>query len=466
MCVNPILIPNPNYRGRLGRIAKSPYWFLSDTSSRYIPISCGHCYECVQKKQSFLVQRTQMEALDNYLYFVTLTYNSQSIQVLDINGYKHQYAPYSDVQNMFKRFRAHNPEFPKFRYMVCSEYGGDNHRPHWHMIISVPKSSDDTTNTKYRYESILRKEILKEWCRNVGSDKKPIYKPLCTYIRNKKGYTYDVHLITTRYTSKGRSTELDVAYYVSKYVTKFDPWIEKKRSALKYNLNSSAFHDVWRLIGPRCHMSKGYGDPKSPKVASHIRKGIDYSLNSVDYKTGYNNQIYYFISPADGSYFPLSSYYIQKFLTVEDKITMYYRDNNPETCHYADTPIFSTNKTPDEVRDGLIAHSKRCKSILSRNSSSNDEQINFDKLSCNNYVYIDIGDSNIQSDVSFDNSVFDDLPDFVEPPANPLLDKLLQPRMDIVDTREQIGFEKYWLRRPSDRYPNGIYRFRPIYKKY
>lgn len=464
MCVNPILIPNPNYKGRLGYIAKAPYRCLSDTTSNYIPIACGHCYECVQKKQSFLVQRTQMEALDNYLFFVTLTYNSQSISVLEINGYRHQYAPYSDIQNMFKRFRAHNPDFPKFRYMVCSEYGGDYHRPHWHMIISVPKSDTDTKSTKYQYEHTLRVNLLKEWCRNVGSDKKPVYRPLCTYIRNKKGYTFDCHLITTRYTSKGRSTELDVAYYVSKYVTKFDPWIEKKRSALKFNLTSSAFHDVWKLIGPRCHMSKGYGNLKSAKVAAHIRKGIDYSLSSIDHKTGYNNQIYYFISPADGSYFPLSSYYVQRFLTMEDKITMYFRDNNPETCHYTDTPIFSTNKTPNEIRDGLLKHSKRCAAILARNSSVSDEQVNFDKLHPNNYIYLDIDDEHLSCSDRFDNTVFDDLPIFVEPKPNPELDKLCAPRLYLIEhSSKPIGFEYRWIRRKSERYPYGIRKLFPIY---
>lgn len=457
MCVNPILIPNPNYRGNLGRYAKSPYRCLSDTASRYIPISCGHCYECVAKKQSFLVQRTQMEALDNYLYFVTLTYNSQSIMVLDVNGYKHQYAPYSDIQNMFKRFRVHNPDFPKFRYLVCSEYGGDYHRPHWHMIISVPKSESDTKSTKYEYEHILRVNILNEWSRNVGSDKKPIYKPLCTYIRSKKGYTYDCHLITTRYTKKGRSTELDVAYYVSKYVTKFDPWIEKKRSALKLNLSPRAYSDVWRLIGPRCHMSKGYGNPKSAKVAAHIRKGIEYSLESIDVKTGYNNQIYYFISPADGSYFPLSSYYLSKYLTLEDRISMYYRNNNPETCYYSDSPVFSTNKSADEIKAGFLKYHHRCSAILARNSSSSDEQVNFDKLSERNYLYIDIDDSNLTCNVAFDNEAsFSDLPDFI--PESPV-DKLI----GIEDTRTPLGFERYWLRRPSERYPFGISRFRPVY---
>ena len=98
MCYSPILIKNPNY-GRKDRLS-----YVVDTRSQYIPVPCGHCGECIALRSASLSQRCQLEALFGYLYFITVTYNPESLAYYECsNGFRIPYAPISDLQNMLKR---------------------------------------------------------------------------------------------------------------------------------------------------------------------------------------------------------------------------------------------------------------------------------------------------------------------------------------------------------------------------
>lgn len=104
MCLNPILRPNTNrtlserltryYNGKpvkvyatskLGnRIAARARAFGKDADSDFIYIPCGRCPECVAAKQNSLVQRVQMEAKHNHLFFCTLTYDNKHLPILNL----------------------------------------------------------------------------------------------------------------------------------------------------------------------------------------------------------------------------------------------------------------------------------------------------------------------------------------------------------------------------------------------
>lgn len=331
MCKTPILIPNPNYKLGVVNLSKGQKFFLKDispgnnsnlylkdVSSRYIPIPCGKCPDCIHLRQNYFVQRTICETFDNDLFFVTLTYNNESLPYLDINGYKIAYANIKHVQDMLKRIRR-NYDLPKFRYMCVSEFGTTNHRPHFHMLLSFPRVSKDIY-VKQSFALQLHDIFLKEWSVNIGTNRKPKYKPLCTYKITRKSRNFDLHYVNP---SLSNDAESDVAYYVSKYMLKYDNYVDSLKSALFYNIpDYDEFKEVWQKIRPRFLLSKHYGNPTSQKVKNHIRESIDFSLNS--------GALYpIFINPIKSTSSPLCPYYRKRFLTESDLWDFYFRNPSP-----------------------------------------------------------------------------------------------------------------------------------------
>lgn len=344
MCFSPILIKNKSrlHKGRV--LANSP---LYDTSSQYLYVSCGVCPQCLKLKQLYLIQRCQLESMDNYLFFFTLTYQDSMIRKLNVNGYEHSFADFSDVQKMFKRLRKlpffHNL---KMKYMVVSEYGGKFHRPHFHGIIFLPKSDNDMWFTPVNYETQLYNLLKSEWKRNVGSNRNPIYEPLCKFINCGTHRTYDLHYVNPSLTSSGES---DVAFYISKYCLKFDSWIRKKQQALKLNLDDSEYFKVWNLLKPRVITSKFFGMSNSAK--EYIRKCIDvYSVNKS------NPQ---FRNPVSGELFPMSRYLFNKYGSLSDKYSFYYKIINPDSVDDS----FRYSKFDNEYKQKLQKIEKSLKNV-------------------------------------------------------------------------------------------------------
>lgn len=289
--------------------------YIHDCTSVKIPVPCGNCSSCIALRQNYYIQRTQMEALNNHLFMCTLTYKPSSIPREVVNDRILYYPDWSDLQKMFKRLRNAGHVF---KYLAVSEYGGANHRPHFHLIISVPKGSKDTYHDIMNLEVKWSKLFLKEWRRNYGSDRKPKYKPLCRYVCTYSGRTFDFHYINPASTLEG---EADVAFYVTKYLLKADKWVDRLKSALKLNLKEDDFLEIWKKLKPRACISKGWGDPDNPAVINHIRKGIDISKES-------NAEFPWYISPTVGNTFPLSPFYQRRFLTMEDKLHYFFFSNN------------------------------------------------------------------------------------------------------------------------------------------
>lgn len=360
MCDRPRLIDNP-YLG----LQKVGLNFLHDTTSLKIPVPCGYCPSCISLRQNYFVQRTQMESINNHLFMLTLTYRQSMIRYLDVNGRRLYYADFTDVQKMFKRLRNRGL---KFSYHVISEYGGTNHRPHFHAIISVPKGSKDTFHDIMNLENKLQNMFAGEWRRNYGSDRKPIYKPLCQLIITPRGRTFDLHYINPALSKDG---EADVAFYVTKYITKSSDWLNRLKCALKLNLSPDRFVEVWKLLKPRCCVSKSWGSPNDPQVINHIRRGIDASLDS-------KSEFPYYINPVSGQTFPLSSYYQRRFLTMRDKMSFFYLSSDQEAPDgYKSSP--DRNVTKEKFSDNKFL--KVQQQIDSRLDSFDDLYDYDDKIS-------------------------------------------------------------------------------------
>ena len=331
MCLHPIFIPNPNFGSLNQSFHKNA--FLKDTTSRYIPINCGHCKQCIALKQIYLVQRIQMESINNYLFMVMLSYNEQSLSRLELNGYSIPYADLSDITNMFKRIRREDGFERPFKYFCVSELGSKKGRPHFHLLLSLPKWCVDNEFTPINLEKQLYEKVFYYWSHNVGSDKYPVYSPNCTFHsawRNGKLYrNYDLHYIVPYATDKGVASP---AFYCLKYMLKLSEREKRLQQALRLNLSPDMYKHVYSIVKSRYCFSKGLGlirssysynqrkkitsDMYDSDIVHHIRKGIIFSREKSSFP--------FYIHPDDGTTFPLAPFYCERFLSLDDKLAFWH----------------------------------------------------------------------------------------------------------------------------------------------
>ena len=317
MCISPIQIKNP-YLG-LGHLGLNR---LHDTVNSYINVPCGHCPACTSLRQSWINQRVQMESLDNYLFYGTLTYNEDMVPWVHIGEYNLRVPDMSDFTKMVKRLRN---EGLKFSYIVVSEYGDNTYRPHYHFMLSFPKVSITPNLSAGRFvkqmqihsfEISLYDKILASWCRNVGSHRVPIYKPLLTYCQKYGRHNYELH-----YASPNQNGFADVSFYVSKYICKFDKRTYKLLQKIKLDesLTDVETSELISKVKPRCIISKQFGHFSRPSVTMHIK---DCLLRNPEQPTFYD--IY------TGKPSPLSRYYTKHFVDINYALTRFYNSDSSE----------------------------------------------------------------------------------------------------------------------------------------
>lgn len=300
---------------------------FADTESQYIEVPCGHCDECRKLRQIFFVQRVQMEALENHLFFCTITYNEKMIPKIGTStGHEIRCVDTRDIVKMFKRLRIHNSFSRPFRYVGVTELGSKRGRPHAHILFFIPKEPGDTVAEMLELEHVMFNAVLKEWRRNTNGSRSRYadYEQCCTFIRRvirgKLRSTYDLHYVNPILTD---GQEGDVAFYVSKYMMKESEQLKRLQRGLHMNLNEDEYKDTWKMVKPKWFSSPGFGlnakfiklnvyEP-SQKVLDYIRYCIEYS------KKEFNSPK--FINPIDGSTFPLSRYYVNRgdCYTVDDQ---------------------------------------------------------------------------------------------------------------------------------------------------
>lgn len=165
--------------------------------------------------------------------------------------------------------------------------------------------------------------VLAEWRRNYGSTRKPVYRPLCTYvrrmIRGELKSTFDFHYVNPSSSSKGM---LDVAFYVTKYMMKPSDKALRLQRALKLNLDKDEYDDIWKLVKPVMCASPGLGLSDDVQ-RSYVRRCIDRSKNT-------DSEFPRYYSIVDGKSFPLSRYYIRKGVyDIYDATDFYFRSKKP-----------------------------------------------------------------------------------------------------------------------------------------
>lgn len=227
-------------------------------------------------------------------------------------------------------------------------------------------------------------EVLSEWKRNYGSDRKPDYRPLCTYVRKvvhgRIRTNYDLHYVDPRLSSGG---EADVAFYVLKYMMKPSDRLRRLQQALHLNLPEDEYEEIWKIVRTRHFESEGFGLGTSEyvsspfghriykipdKVLSYLRKGIDLSKQNKD------EPLPSYFSPVNGKSFPLAKYYKSRgeVFTMRDYLDFFYASQKIGADN------FIPEKEVDNQTDQAIEKFEKNVSLVEFNQSVSEMDDLFD----------------------------------------------------------------------------------------
>lgn len=104
-------------------------------------VPCGKCIECLKDRQnSWKIRLTEEAREHKHVYFFTLTYRDDSIPFSYTEaGERINHVSKIDIQLWIKRHRIKFERYfnrdIEFKYFICSEYGPNTGRPHYHGIL-------------------------------------------------------------------------------------------------------------------------------------------------------------------------------------------------------------------------------------------------------------------------------------------------------------------------------------------
>lgn len=338
--------------------------YLASGYTRYYPISCGKCIECLKRDQKeWCFRMLQEYEVTRTGVFVTLTYNDAD---LPTNSDGIGTLCYRDVQLFLKRLRKAYVnvksinDFDNLRYWVCGEYGKRTGRPHYHLIIYGLKR-------KYWYL------INKCWCHGF------IYL----------GYNFNEKCVN----------------YVSKYVSKLG--VVKNTSGI---IGSDKWCDDRNISRCFRHMSLGIG-----KRYFENKANVKYHLNFtekpinkfsficfVDGKKMYSTPIlisHRISNNGDVLDFVLPRYYRRKIFEenclVDFGRDKYMRDYKDYCYKIMCESVFEGGEDENFWRNGLVFRNER--SFDEIVSKENRELINVQKTMLDKFDYSDLSQKDLFS---------------------------------------------------------------------
>lgn len=112
----------------------------------YLPVGCGRCFLCAERKvRQWSFRMEQEKLVSNSVHFVTLTYNTEYVPITN-KGF--MTLDHKHLQKYIKRLRQrmnrdknpnwYNPYWETgkpIKYYAVGEYGTHGKRPHYHLII-------------------------------------------------------------------------------------------------------------------------------------------------------------------------------------------------------------------------------------------------------------------------------------------------------------------------------------------
>lgn len=132
-----------------------PFVFRKHIDCQYNELNIYRCCDVRYKRVGSGADYTQeLVSVSNFHVLDSLwmfdSYPDDFGNLCDLKNFKGRIGVcyYPDVQNFFKRLRQnlirHFDYDDKFSYFVCSEYGGETQRPHFHLLIFIPSSMVET----------------------------------------------------------------------------------------------------------------------------------------------------------------------------------------------------------------------------------------------------------------------------------------------------------------------------------
>lgn len=191
-----------------------PCYFPFKKKGEDIPLPCGKCPYCLQRRANNWIFRCQQELkVSDSAHFVTLTYE-QPPHTLG-TGMMTLYKP--DLQNFFKRLRKIPREYSSkpIRYYAVGEYGSENRRPHYHIILF--NSDPDSVNEAWRGEYQPSNKVKRRKLSNYYKYSTKVFK-LERIPDNRTKLSLDVPILLG-ITHFGEVNESTIAY-TAKYINK------------------------------------------------------------------------------------------------------------------------------------------------------------------------------------------------------------------------------------------------------
>ncbi len=280
MCTNPLIVKN-----------KSPYK-VYDISPKKYQVPCGKCLECRSLVQSDWCIRLSYEI--NMFYrnggvgvFLTFTYNDDNLPVfapLNQPCFRHDdVLKFLDRINLYMQ-RTYGSYM--YKYFMCSEYGKNTQRPHYHGLFLLQHNVD--------WPSFVEK------CRELWSEHGFMFPKF-----DGHQYVDNDGLGVSPTLQNGAGS----ANYVSKYITKdmsfynipsIADYLDKHNSS--YDLPYQKRKELIKRCLPKHWQSKGIG-------LSQIEQ---FNLNDPDsVRFALKNGVF---EPLSGEVVPLSSYLVNKLM--------------------------------------------------------------------------------------------------------------------------------------------------------
>lgn len=286
MCTNPMLM----YMNRHTNKPQIKYDPRECDLSRTFWVSCGKCEECKRARRSNYTVRARAEYQkygSQRCFLLNLTVNDECLDKVFPDGSLDHYEFQCFMKRLRKKLqREYGANAPKIKYICGAEYGEQNGRPHFHILIYGWKPEDlkKWTNTKKGYKQ-YRSKFVEECWKDTSATKRQIKA------YNKKHNT-DLDYLPLGFVTLGEVYDSSVAY-VTKYVVKnadvkaedFEvngvcvrkPYVVFPHVMLGYEWFCENYRDI---------LGNGYCTTKYGKCAvpkNWIRKGLECGTPDMEY---------------------------------------------------------------------------------------------------------------------------------------------------------------------------------------
>lgn len=140
-------------------------------------VPCGKCITCIDNYRSGWALRLYQESKNNAeAYFVTLTYNMESVPIVITNNKLFYSLSKTHIQLFIKKMRKKL----QLRYYICGEYGPQGDRPHYHGIFYF-KQKQELTDL-----NLLIKHTWDYGFISISPVKITDYSYVCKYLRKSQ----------------------------------------------------------------------------------------------------------------------------------------------------------------------------------------------------------------------------------------------------------------------------------------